>query len=89
QRVLEDNLQHLAKVRPETVFRPIHGPSWGYRYRARLAVRYLPEKGGMRIGFHEKKSSYIADMKTCEVLPPHVSAMLMPLRFMVRKLSIY
>ncbi|MGF6665411.1 23S rRNA (uracil1939-C5)-methyltransferase [Paraburkholderia atlantica] len=89
QRVLEDNLQHLAKLRPETVFRPIHGPSWGYRYRARLAVRYLPERGGMRIGFHEKKSSYIADMKTCEVLPPHVSAMLMPLRFMVRKLSIY
>ncbi|MBC8748122.1 23S rRNA (uracil1939-C5)-methyltransferase [Paraburkholderia sp. WC7.3g] len=89
QRVLEDNLQHLAKLRPETVFRPIHGPSWGYRYRARLAVRFLPERGGMRIGFHEKKSSYIADMKTCEVLPPHVSAMLMPLRFMVRKLSIY
>jgi 23S rRNA (uracil1939-C5)-methyltransferase len=89
QRVLEDNLHHLAKLRPETVFRPIHGPAWGYRYRARLAVRFLPEKGGMRIGFHEKKSSYIADMKTCEVLPPHVSAMLMPLRFMVRKLSIY
>ncbi|APA84937.1 23S rRNA (uracil(1939)-C(5))-methyltransferase RlmD [Paraburkholderia sprentiae WSM5005] len=89
QRVLEDNLQHLAKLRPETVFRPIHGPSWGYRYRARLAVRFLPERGGMRIGFHEKKSSYIADMKTCEVLPPHVSALLMPLRFMVRKLSIY
>ncbi|MGF6920828.1 23S rRNA (uracil(1939)-C(5))-methyltransferase RlmD [Paraburkholderia sp. 40] len=89
QRVLEDSLQHLAKLRPETVFRPIHGPSWGYRYRARLAVRYLPERGGMRIGFHEKKSSYIADMKTCEVLPPHVSAMLMPLRFMVRKLSFY
>lgn len=88
-RVLEDNLLHLAKLRPETVFRPIHGPAWGYRYRARLGVRFLPEKGGMRIGFHEKKSSYIADMKTCEVLPPHVSALLMPLRFMVRKLSIY
>lgn len=28
QRVLEDNLQHLAKLRPETVFRPIHGPAW-------------------------------------------------------------
>ncbi|MBW8837974.1 MAG: 23S rRNA (uracil(1939)-C(5))-methyltransferase, partial [Burkholderia sp.] len=40
QRVLEDNLQHLAKLRPETVFRPIHGPAWGYRYRARLAVRF-------------------------------------------------
>ncbi|WP_144143380.1 23S rRNA (uracil(1939)-C(5))-methyltransferase RlmD [Paraburkholderia sp. BCC1884] len=89
QRVLEDDLQHIGKLRPETVFRPIHGPAWGYRYRSRLAVRFLPEKGGMRIGFHEKKSGNIADMKTCEVLPPHVSAMLMPLRFMIRKLSIY
>jgi SAM-dependent methyltransferases related to tRNA (uracil-5-)-methyltransferase len=43
----------------------------------------------MRVGFYEKKSGNIADMKTCEVLPPHVSAMLMPLRFMIRKLSIY
>jgi 23S rRNA (uracil1939-C5)-methyltransferase len=89
QRVLEDNLQHLGKLRPETVFRPIHGPTWGYRYRARMSVRYLPEKGGMRIGFHEKKSSNIADMKTCDVLPPHVSALLMPLRFMIRKLSVH
>jgi 23S rRNA (uracil1939-C5)-methyltransferase len=44
QRVLEDNLVHLAKLRPETVFRPIHGPSWGYRYRARLTVRYVARK---------------------------------------------
>ncbi|MEK6293257.1 MAG: hypothetical protein V4793_18090, partial [Paraburkholderia tropica] len=52
QRVLEDNLQHLSKVRSETMFRPIHGPSWGYRYRARLTVRNVPKKGGVLVGFH-------------------------------------
>ncbi|HEV3104787.1 MAG TPA: 23S rRNA (uracil(1939)-C(5))-methyltransferase RlmD [Trinickia sp.] len=88
QRVLEDNLWHLAKLRPETVFRPIHGPSWGYRYRARLTVRYVAKKGGVLVGFHEKKSSYVADMTSCEVLPPHVSAMLVPLRRLVECLSI-
>jgi 23S rRNA (uracil1939-C5)-methyltransferase len=35
QRALEDNLWHLGKVKPETVLRPIQGPAWGYRYRAR------------------------------------------------------
>ncbi len=25
QRVLEDNLQHLSRLRAETMFRPIHG----------------------------------------------------------------
>jgi 23S rRNA (uracil1939-C5)-methyltransferase len=88
QRVLEDNLAHLAKLRPETVYRPIHGPSWGYRYRARLTVRHVAKRGGVLIGFHERKSSFIADMTSCEVLPPHVSAMLVPLRRLVEGLSI-
>ena len=88
QRVLEDNLQHIGKLRAETIYRPIHGPSWGYRYRARLSVRLIAGKGGALVGFHEKKSSYVADMPTCEVLPPQVSALLVPLRLLVRDLSI-
>jgi 23S rRNA (uracil1939-C5)-methyltransferase len=88
QRVLEDNLAHLAKLRPETVYRPIHGPSWGYRYRARLTVRHVARKGGVLVGFHERKSSFIADMTSCEVLPPHVSALLVPMRRLVEGLSI-
>ncbi len=88
QRVLEDNLQHLSKLRTETMYRPIHGPSWGYRYRARLTVRHVEKKGGVLVGFHERKSSYVADMTSCEVLPPHVSAMLVPLRHLVANLSI-
>lgn len=88
QRVLEDNLHHIGKVKPELMLRPIHGPEWGYRYRARLSVRNVPKKGGVLIGFHERKSSFIADMKSCEILPPHVSAMLVPLRRLIASLSI-
>jgi 23S rRNA (uracil1939-C5)-methyltransferase len=83
QRALEDQLWHLGKVKPETLLRPIQGPSWGYRFRARLSVRYVRKKDEVLIGFHERASRYIADMKTCAVLPPHVSAMLMPLRQLV------
>ncbi|TFW08966.1 23S rRNA (uracil(1939)-C(5))-methyltransferase RlmD [Oxalobacteraceae bacterium OM1] len=89
QRVLEDNLWHIGKVRAESMLTPIHGPTWGYRYRARLSVRHVAKKGGMLVGFHERKSSFIADMKTCEILPPHVSAMLVPLRELVASLSIF
>jgi len=83
QRVLEDNLWHLGKVKAETVLRPIEGPAWGYRYRARLSVRFVHKKGEVLIGFHERKSRYVADMQVCHVLPPHVSAMLMPLRALI------
>jgi 23S rRNA (uracil1939-C5)-methyltransferase len=83
QRVLEDNLWHLAKVRPERLLRPIEGPAWGYRDRARLSVRFVARKGTVLIGFHERKSRYVADMQVCPVLPPHVSEMLMPLRKLI------
>lgn len=83
QRVLEDNLWHLAKVKAETLLRPIEGPAWGYRYRARLSVRFVHKKGVVLIGFHERKSRYVADMQVCRVLPPHVSSLLMPLRELI------
>jgi len=76
QRALEDGLWHLGKVKAEQILRPIEGPPWGYRYRARLSVRYVAKKAKVLVGFHERKSSYVADMDSCEVLPPHVSALL-------------
>ena len=83
QRVLEDNLWHLGKVKAQTMLRPIEGPAWGYRYRARLSVRFVHKKGEVLIGFHERKSRYVADMKECRVLPPHVSALLPRLRELI------
>jgi len=87
QRVLEDNLWHLGKVKPEMLLRPIEGPTWGYRYRARLSVRHVIKKGTVLVGFHERKSRYVADMGVCEVLPPHVSALLMPLRALIGRME--
>jgi 23S rRNA (uracil1939-C5)-methyltransferase len=88
QRVLEDNLFHIGRVRLHHVLRPIHGPDWGYRYRARLSVRFVEKKGGVLIGFHERRSSFIADMRTCEILPPKLSDMLQPMRGLIGSLSI-
>ncbi|NZA03116.1 23S rRNA (uracil(1939)-C(5))-methyltransferase RlmD [Ottowia beijingensis] len=87
QRALEDNLWHLGKVRPEVILRAIEGPAWGYRYRARLSVRYVQKKNEVLIGFHERKSRYVADMRECHVLPPQVSALLLPLRALIMGLE--
>ena len=83
QRVLEDSLWHLGKVRAAHILRPLQGPALGYRHRARLSVRHVPKKGTVLVGFHERKSSYVADMRSCAVLPPAVSALLVPLRELV------
>ena len=87
QRAMEDNLWHLGKVKPENILRPIYGPTWGYRYRARLSVRDVLKKGTVLVGFHERKSRYVADMQTCPVLPPHINALLMPLRALIESLE--
>ena len=87
QRVLEDNLWHLGKVKAETLLRPVEGPAWGYRYRARLSVRYVQKRGEVLIGFHERKSRYVADMRECPVLPATVSAMLLPLRALIHSMD--
>jgi 23S rRNA (uracil1939-C5)-methyltransferase len=83
QRVLEDNLWHLGKVKPEMVLRPIEGPTWGYRWRARFSVRHVRKKGAVLVGFHERKSRYVADIRECHVVPPHVSDLLLPLRELI------
>jgi len=89
QRVLEDDLQHIAKVKPEEILRPMGGPTWEYRHRARLsAVNRSIKKGTVLIGFHEGKSGYVADMLACEILPKHVSDLLSEMRKLVMSLSI-
>ncbi len=87
QRVLEDNLWHLGKVKPELVLRPIEGPPWGYRLRARLSVRWVAKKNSVLVGFHERKSSYVADMRECHVMPKHMSDMLLPLRALIEAMQ--
>lgn len=87
QRVLEDNLRHIGKLTAGNMLRPIEGPSWNYRYRARLSVRYVRKKGAVLVGFHERKSGYVADMSQCPVLPHHVSDMLLPLRALIASMD--
>ena len=83
QRVLEDNLWHLGKVKPDTILPAIQGPDWGYRWRARFSVRHVRKKETVLVGFHERKSRYVADIRECHVVPKHVSELLLPLRGLI------
>jgi 23S rRNA (uracil1939-C5)-methyltransferase len=76
QRVLEDNLERIGKVKPETMLPPIFGQPWGYRQRARLSVRHVLKKAKTLVGFREKNGKYVADMRHCEILPPKIARLL-------------
>ena len=88
QRVLENALWHIGRARPDVIYPAIVGPAWGYRDRARLSVRVVPGQGGLLVGFHERRSSAVAPMESCAILPPHVSEMVPRLRELVAGLSV-
>lgn len=83
QRVMEDALWHIGRLKPEVLYPPITSSTWGYRHRARLSVRFVEKKGGALVGFHEKRSSYVAVMETCPVLPAAIASLIPALKTLV------
>lgn len=88
QRLLENDLWHIGKVKAENMLPPLYGPTWGYRHKARLSVKYVEKKQRVLVGFNEKATRFVADMNSCEVLVPEVSALIEPLQELIFKLSL-
>ena len=88
QRLLESDIKHIGKAKPENILSPLMGPTWGYRHKARLSVKYVAKKERVLVGFNEKGTRFVADMDSCEVLTPEVSALIMPLQEMIAQLTI-
>jgi 23S rRNA (uracil1939-C5)-methyltransferase len=88
QQMLEADLWHIGKVKAENMLQPLYGPTWGYRHKARLSVKYVQKKERVLVGFNEKGTRFVADMNSCEVLVPEVSALIAPLQAMIFELSI-
>jgi len=89
QDVLLEQFRHIGDVKPQSILPPLTGPVWGYRHRARLGVKYVQKKDKVLVGFREKRSIYIADLKQCEVLHPKVGHKLGVLQELISNLSIY
>ena len=88
QRVFENTLSRIGKVKPETMLTPLAGPSWHYRYKGRLRVKFVIKKNKTLVGFNEKRTHFIADISSCEVLPQNLSNILPQLQELITKLSI-
>lgn len=88
QQALLDSLRRIGGVVPETVLAPLAGPVWGYRRKARLGVRYVPQKGRVLIGFRERQGRVLADLAGCEVLLPAVGRRFAELAGLIERLSV-
>lgn len=87
QQILLERFEHIAGLTDFEVLPPLSGSELGYRRKARLAVRHVPQKGGALVGFRERYSNFITDMDGCEVLVPEVAALIGPLRRLITGLD--
>jgi 23S rRNA (uracil1939-C5)-methyltransferase len=88
QATLLDSLQRIGRVAPERVLPPISAAVWGYRRRARLAVRHVPGKGRVLVGFREREQPRVVDMLSCETVHPAVSRLLPALSELIGALTV-
>jgi 23S rRNA (uracil1939-C5)-methyltransferase len=88
QQQLLEALTRIGKVAPAHTLAPLQADVWNYRRRARLAARWVPKKERTVVGFRERSTPYIADLKRCLVLQPPVDALIEPLSQLASALSI-
>lgn len=86
QQMLLEQFAH-AGIRVEEVLPPLRSEPWGYRRKARLGVKYVPGKQRVLVGFRERATPYIADMRACEVLLPEVGHRLEQISAMLGELE--
>ncbi|MFO1504704.1 MAG: 23S rRNA (uracil(1939)-C(5))-methyltransferase RlmD [Steroidobacteraceae bacterium] len=86
--MLREALRRIGKVEPDMWLAPMHGEPWGYRRRARLGARFVHAKGRSLVGFREKMSSYVADVKHCKVLVAPIGELIGELSTLLTALSI-
>ncbi len=85
---LRDNLERIGRVSPAEWLEPLVAPAWHYRRRARLAVKDVPAKGRVLVGFRERHAPFITDMHRCEVLAKPVDSLVSPLSELLAALSV-
>jgi 23S rRNA (uracil1939-C5)-methyltransferase len=86
--VFLEQLRSQTGIAPDELLPPLAGPELGYRRKARLGVKFVAARGRVMVGFHERYSSYIADMNSCAVLHPSLSALLPALADVIGELSV-
>jgi len=87
QRVLLENLERIGHVAPQTVLPPLTGDSWGYRRKGRFSVRRVNKKDRTLVGFRETDPRFVADVRRCHTVLPHLGERVEALALLVESLD--
>ncbi|MBP3864213.1 MAG: 23S rRNA (uracil(1939)-C(5))-methyltransferase RlmD, partial [Pseudomonas sp.] len=87
QRMLAEQLSRVAGVEPQEWAAPLTGPEFGYRRRARIAVRWDARAKRLDVGFRAAGSQDIVAIDHCLVLVQALQPIMTGLPAMLRQLG--
>ncbi|HEX6592699.1 MAG TPA: 23S rRNA (uracil(1939)-C(5))-methyltransferase RlmD, partial [Moraxellaceae bacterium] len=87
QGVLAEQFRHFGNIEPQEWLPPLLDAELGYRRKARLGVKFVIKKDELLVGFREKQSNFLADIRQCEVLDARLGHELTALRELISGLE--
>lgn len=87
ERTLREQLLKFGGVTPQQWAEPLTGPSWEYRRRTRIAVRWNRKLQQLEAGFREAFSQTIVPVTDCLMLVAPLRALLRDLRSVLQRFS--
>ena len=87
-RIVADELARIGGVQPGRWLPPLSGPAWSYRRRARLGCKFVDKKERVFVGFRERGSPLLADLRRCEVLAEPAGGLIADLAALVGGLEL-
>ncbi len=85
--IVREAFAHIAQVDCADWAPPVTGPVFAYRRKARLGARVVDKKGGLLLGFRERRHSYIAPLSYCHTLDARLGARLADVKALMEGLS--
>lgn len=87
QEVLKSHFEHFAGIQPEQWLEPLRSTRIDYRHKARIGVRYLPNKNKVLMGFREAQSNRLTEIHTCKILDTELDQALPEIRKLLQSLK--
>jgi 23S rRNA (uracil1939-C5)-methyltransferase len=88
QQQLLEALRRIGRVDPPTILEPLTAEPWHYRRRARLAAKWVEKKDRSVVGFRERATPFVADLKRCEVLTEPSGQLIEALSTLISAMSV-
>lgn len=87
EEALKEQLSHFGQIEIKQFLAPVYSENKAYRSKARLGVYFDSSLNKMIIGFREKQSKRLTDIRSCPILCPLIADLVQTIRPLIQELE--